>query len=360
MGLRRFIGEKVMKLSIIVPMHNSEKSIEKTILSALPYLRRQVEIILVDDGSTDSTKHVCNNYSNEFVKVIDNHHKKGVSGARNSGLDVAEGEYVTFLDSDDILASEMQEIVSFVEKLDTKAVDEEVKNPQIVLYGYEIRDNHGKIIKIVHPRLDGLLTSSEFVGKHLDDLMQRWLINPCWNKLYKKNFLMANEIRFSEGHDMAEDANFVLKCLECANWIQVLGKTGYVHCPHEGDRLTSGFRADKLDMQTENYVKYRGLHEKYPEFTMEAVDAQFYDDIQSYLDDAYYLSGYTLRQAKQVLRGILANDVQMSVIQTFLSNDWKQPFLRQKKMEVLHRKMAIRKWKGKISKWIRGIDGKKE
>lgn len=349
-----------MKLSIIVPMYNSEKSIERTIRSVLPYLQRQVEMILVDDGSADSTKYVCSKYSNEFVKVIDNHHKKGVSGARNSGLDVAVGEYVTFLDSDDILADEMQEIISFIEELDTKTVNKKFDNPQMVVYGYEIRDNHDKIIKSVHTRLNGFLPISEFVGQHLDDLMQRWLVNPCWNKLYKKNFLEANNIYFSEEHDMAEDTNFVLKCLESANWILIMDKTGYVYCQHEGDRLTRGFRADKLDMQTENYVKYKDLHERFPDFTLKAVDAQFYDDIQSYLDDAYYLSGYTLRQAKQVLRGILSNDVQMSVIQTFLSNDWKQPFLMQKNMEELHRKMAVRKWKGKISKWIRGIDRKKE
>lgn len=349
-----------MKLSIIVPMFNAEKNIEQTILSALPYCENQSELILVDDGSEDATKSICEKYADSRVKVMDNIHEKGVSGARNTGLDVASGDYVAFLDSDDQFTDGLKSVLTCLEETLEFHNNLEDSVPQVVLYGYEIRDFHGTMRGSIQPAMNQMIPVSDFINKHLERMSGQWLINPCWNKLYKRDFISDNKILFPEKMNMGEDLNFVLQCLKKAKQILVCDMVGYTYRQYDGNRLTGAFRLSKLEMQTDNYQRYLELQERYPEFSLEAIRQQFYDDIQSFIDDAYYLSGYSLRQAKRVLENIMNNELQMRVIRECNTTDWKQLFLQQGRIDVLHRKMAWRKWKGKLSKWIRNLGEKKE
>ena len=95
-------------ISIIVPVYNSEKYLEKCISSILNQTYKNIEIIIVDDGSKDKSVEICDNFSknNKNIKVF---HKKneGVSIARNYGISKAKGDYILFIDSDDTIAKEM-------------------------------------------------------------------------------------------------------------------------------------------------------------------------------------------------------------------------------------------------------------
>ena len=107
------------QISIIVPVYNSEKYLGACIDSILAQSYRDFELILVDDGSRDSSPRICDDYAQKDsrVKVI---HKAngGVSAARNDGLDIAKGEYVTFIDSDDWVEGEYLETLSKFGKYD--------------------------------------------------------------------------------------------------------------------------------------------------------------------------------------------------------------------------------------------------
>ena len=96
------------KISVIVPVYNVEKYLRKCIESILNQTFREFELILVDDGSTDSSGKICDEYAlkDSRIKVI---HKEngGASSARNAGLDVAKGEYIGFVDSDDWIEMDM-------------------------------------------------------------------------------------------------------------------------------------------------------------------------------------------------------------------------------------------------------------
>ncbi|MBA6348687.1 glycosyltransferase family 2 protein [Colwellia sp. BRX8-9] len=95
-----------MKLSIIVPLYNTENYIEECILSIIDNGIEHYEIIVIDDGSTDDGPKIVNAIARKFpniIKFIKNNRKKGVSGARNTGLGIAKGEYIAFLDSDDVV-----------------------------------------------------------------------------------------------------------------------------------------------------------------------------------------------------------------------------------------------------------------
>lgn len=99
------------ELSIIVPIYNSEKYLEKTLISLINQtIFEKIEIILVNDGSTDNSEKICKNYSKKFSNIITiNKENGGVSSARNKGLENVKTKYVTFLDSDDIVSSDFYE-----------------------------------------------------------------------------------------------------------------------------------------------------------------------------------------------------------------------------------------------------------
>ena len=101
-----------MKLSIIVPVYNAEKHLDKTIANVLNQTFTDIELLLIDDGSKDSSGDICDNWSKKDsrVKVI-HQENTGVGGARNAGLEVAQGEYIGFVDNDDLIHPQMYEVL---------------------------------------------------------------------------------------------------------------------------------------------------------------------------------------------------------------------------------------------------------
>ena len=99
-----------MKISIIIPVYNVEKYLRECLDSILAQSYKDFEIILVDDGSTDSSGNICDEYSMKYenIKVL-HKNNNGLSSARNAGLDIAQGEYILFIDSDDVVSPVMLE-----------------------------------------------------------------------------------------------------------------------------------------------------------------------------------------------------------------------------------------------------------
>ena len=90
-------------ISIIVPVYNAEKFISKTIKSVIIQTYRDWELICVDDGSTDNSRRVIESFGDKRIRVVNNESgQKGAAGARNYGVSVAQGEYIAFLDADDV------------------------------------------------------------------------------------------------------------------------------------------------------------------------------------------------------------------------------------------------------------------
>lgn len=99
-------GELMPDLSVIIPVYNTEKYLEQCIVSALPREDQNIELIIVDDGSTDNSATICDNLQRKYPEIIKVIHKAngGLSDARNVGMDRANGKYLMFLDSDDMFA----------------------------------------------------------------------------------------------------------------------------------------------------------------------------------------------------------------------------------------------------------------
>lgn len=103
---------KQITLSIIMPVYNGEQYLNYSIQSVLNQTYKDYELILVDDGSTDHSLEICEKYQSkdERIRVI-SQENKGISGARNAGIDIATGKYITFMDNDDVIQPEMYEIM---------------------------------------------------------------------------------------------------------------------------------------------------------------------------------------------------------------------------------------------------------
>lgn len=344
-----------MELSIIIPMYQAEGYLVSLIDTlAKQDQKEKTEYIFVDDGSKDATFELCDKLCAQGLpsaRVVRNINKKGVSGARNTGIQFAKGDYITFLDVDDKVATDcISEVLTIIEN----ANDAEAKE-DIIILGYQHIDSEGIPLGTAEIEKEGLFCRNEFMKECFPDLYAKWLINPCWNKLYCRNFLMQNDILFPEGFSMGEDLNFSLRAVAAAERIRTINAPLYLHVEHDGDRLTSGFRRDKLEMQIRNYEILRDLHKRYVYSRFQEQTLRFYDDIQSYLDDAYYVSGMKGKEAYGILKRIASNGTIVAVLKEIESDDvhdWKYPYLMKHEVGNLHLRMMGRKWKGKVSRWI--------
>lgn len=177
------------KISIIIPIYNAEHSLPKMLNSILKQTFCDFEVLLINDGSTDSSGTICNNYTSEDkrFKVI---HKKnaGVSAARQTGLENAQGEYIIHADADDWIEPTM------LEELYNKAIKE---NADVVICDFYT--NNGNIEKYVKQQPNGLDHISILYG-----LFQQ-LHGSCWNKLVSRICYNKYSIKFTAGINHCED-----------------------------------------------------------------------------------------------------------------------------------------------------------
>lgn len=184
-------------VSIIVPIYNAEKYLDKTIDSIISQTYKDLEIILVDDGSKDKSLEICNKYK-EIDSRIKVFHKEngGVSSARNLGLDKACGEYVSFCDSDDILVSNM------IEKL-VNTIQE--TNVSMVSCGVIVTKKNKKKYVSVGENKYFDVTNSEDLDKTL--FSPEFIVSSVCNKIFVREKI--GNIRFVEGVSWGEDQTFI-------------------------------------------------------------------------------------------------------------------------------------------------------
>ena len=183
-------------VSVIVPYKNAAEWIERCV-SSLKSQTGDLEFILVNDGSKDKGKTIARKVAGKDKRFvfIDNKRSPGVSGARNTGLDVATGDWITFLDADDELVPEASVVFDRMQRLDTAANIVQANH----LRHYEPIDK--TVLKYANGK--GMYTA--------EDLPLCWCM--IWNKLVRKSFLEDHDIRFVEGLQYGEDEIFNLEML---------------------------------------------------------------------------------------------------------------------------------------------------
>lgn len=178
------------KVSIVVPVYNVEKYMKRCLDSILAQTYTNLEIILVDDGSTDSSGEICDTYAEKDNRVVVIHKDNGgLSDARNVGIEKATGEYIAFIDSDDYIDLSMVQVM--VEKLEATSSD-------IVLCNYEYVDEDGRLIDESNGEtrvISEELTSEQALDR-LCKANSTYYTIAC-NKIYKKEIF--DKVRFRKG-----------------------------------------------------------------------------------------------------------------------------------------------------------------
>lgn len=202
------------KVTIIIPVYNVELCIEDSLKSALNQNYNNIEYIIVDDKGTDKSmyivKQIINQYPSKNIIIIEHKENKGLSAARNSGIKQASGDYIFFMDSDDIISNDC------IEKLYNSA---ELYNAEWVDGNVLVKGGNNSVLKPYKNRTinNQNLLALFFSGKiHIS----------AWNKLINRKWLIKNNINFHEGL-IYEDVLFVASLCEKANRISLISNYTY-------------------------------------------------------------------------------------------------------------------------------------
>lgn len=199
-------------LSIIVPVYNVEQYLSRCIDSILSQSFTDFELLLVDDGSTDGSGSICDTYAEKDARIRVFHKDNGgVSSARNVGLDNAKGEWIYFMDSDDELKANGLKIMA-------DCISDDV---DMVLAGFEEYYEDGNLKYSIPLRVKELLAPSESVLICYEKYSRYYrYLGYLWIRLFRKNKIDDNAIRFDESIAVKEDTLFIVQYL-CSS----IGKT---------------------------------------------------------------------------------------------------------------------------------------
>lgn len=230
-----------MKYSVIIPVYNVEKYINRCLKSILSQHYNDLEIIVIDNGSTDRSGSICDIYANEYANFsvyhIENH---GVGSARNFGLSKARGEFIYFVDSDDYLVGNL--FAEFEDKL-TPDLD-------LLVFSYynsfEQEMTEKNRTKKILP-YNGSYDKYDF-SKIFKDLFLSDMLYTVWNKLYRREFLIENNISF-EKYELGEDVRFNLDVYHKVNKVYLSQDSYYVYVIGRKGSAMSSYNPKRLQYQ---------------------------------------------------------------------------------------------------------------
>lgn len=250
------------KISIIVPVYNVEKYVEKCIQSLINQSYKNIEIILVDDGSNDRSNKIIDEYAKVDSRILTIHQKnKGVSAARNAGLKVATGEYVGFVDPDDYVDYQMYE--TMLKKIELNMSDLAVCGFSKVT---ELSDKE-EIFEIK----DELLSPKKCV-EDLFDFRGGYAIKPSvWNKLFRRDKI--GDLKFDENIGISEDLKFVVQYILKCNSIVYVKQAFYKNLQRDGSITRSKGKAAQIikTVEIDNFV-YDEIKKIYPDLREVVLD----------------------------------------------------------------------------------------
>lgn len=220
-------------ISIIVPMYNVESYLPECLDSILNQSYTNIEVILINDGSPDNSCKIALDYSNRDQRIIVfDRTNEGVSSARNFGLSKVTGDYVIFVDSDDVL---LPDFVEYMLMLATSSKSEFCLSKFVATNKTYIDNQTSDSIKI--------LSSEDATCL----LLYPEVAIGCWNKIYNTSFLKRNEICFPTNFFMGEGLNFITKVAQLSNNVCVGEKPVYYYRRDNEDSATKKFDIKKID-----------------------------------------------------------------------------------------------------------------
>lgn len=310
-------------LSVIVPVYNVAPYLSQCLDSILQQTYSNLEIIIVDDGSTDGSSEICDKYEENDKRIIVIHKKNaGLGMARNSGIEVATGKYVSFVDSDDYLKKDL------LEQLMQPIIEEDCDT---VLGGSTRVDNNGNIVSVSTFKKRTFLGNqaySELFASMLGstprchDSMRM----SVWSAIYSLDIIKKNKIAFpSERKLISEDMIFDQLYYQKAKKVAISGTDGYYYRYNPGS-LSQKYRANKFKMFRDLYV-YLDNEIDWEEMISSAKlrwEKKFILNTQfSIFQERKSLSGKSFARRYQAIKQICNDDVVRDVFSYYPSNQMK-------------------------------------
>ena len=249
------------KVSIIIPVYNGEKSIPRCLNSVLAQDHKDIEVIVIDDGSKDGSFKVISEYAKKDKRIIPIHKENsGVSATRNVGLSMATGDYIQFIDVDDWLPFDST-------KLLVRSMEEEDADMVIADF-YRVIDD--KISKKGSIRKGGVLTLAEYADKMLLSPAD-FYYGAIWNKLYRKKIIDDHHLIMDENISFSEDAIFNLQYLLHVDKIFVLKSPVYYYVKSEGSLVSKNLNIQSTVKMKTGVIRY------YDSFYKQILDKDDYE-----------------------------------------------------------------------------------
>ena len=265
------------KISVIVPVYNAEKYIKRCIDSVLNQSYKKFELILVDDGSNDSSGSICDEYAEKYaeIKVI---HKanEGVSAARNTGLDIANGDYVIFIDSDDYIKENYFE-----------SVIEIVSDYRYDIIGY---NNY----KVYEDHIEEVLRCKKSIGvKNISDnigAIKNLISSFIWAKAFKKDIIQRNNLRFDTEYSLGEDTKFLYQYIYYIDSFYASNKPMYYYNKTNSGTLSTKYVSNMASIIAATLNEYDRLIDKNSDFRNVFIETGRYAVILSFFIDNINMS----------------------------------------------------------------------
>lgn len=230
--------DEQIKLSIIMPVYNKGMYLRSAIISIIDQCCDSIEIILVDDGSTDNSSYVCDEFSTKFswIRVL-HQSNSGVSAARNRGLLAASGKYILFMDADDLIAdSAINEILKTMEHI----------SADICIYNYSVfQDEH------FIPGLEARKSEADVIVKNTEDfealfldLLESNVISNIGTKIYKRSIIAG--LCFIP-FNICEDVSFCIDAIMQSERIAYINKPIYIYRQNVSGSLMSGYKQNYFE-----------------------------------------------------------------------------------------------------------------
>ena len=306
-------------ISIIIPVYNSEKYIEKCVQSIISQNYAHFECIIIDDGSIDNSFQICSQIAEKDrrIKIILTKNQ-GVSHARNIGIEQAQGEWITFIDSDDFI--DKNHLGSFIPYLDSHAFYAQTNLRKIF---------PNDITQIIG--IQGLLDFANLSETEKAILLNKnhLLFASSCGKLFSTSIIQKNNLRFNEKYSSGEDRIFngSYLLLDDVKRIIFVNECCYNYVIHKGSLTTTALNLQMwYDMTTEWHALLQRINEKFKIEDKEVINSQNRFIKNQYIDNVLWLFADSSKSFKQ--KAFLYSQIKKSIVnmpsESHASNDYKR------------------------------------
>ena len=337
------------ELSIIVPAYNCEKYIDKCIQSIIKQKNNLIEIIIINDGSTDKTLEKCESFQKQYqnIKII-NQKNSGVSYSRNIGIENASGKYIMFVDSDDYLEEnsleKIQELLS--------------ENIDILRYSYIIKDKNKNTEVIFEKETFNLIKQKD---EFFEKFFQKTNQNVIWGQVINKQLL--NDIKFTHNIFYGEDLLFNCQLYNKCKYIRYTDTILYNY-KQNADSITRNYKNSKVKSKIENliYVFEKIISDYKDENLIRGIQNKFIGEIVPQIMMLTFDKNTTKNEIINQMTDILNNDIFTKIFDNISEKQltmcrYKKAykFMKEKKVKKVYFYSKIYKQLKTVQQFIKNI-----